>query len=299
MAKADEILRVKGLKGVTKREGRTASNGLVTAQAGAGEGTLVEVLCETDFVAKGERFGALADQVLTQAVATKCGRRRGAARVDARRRQVRQGAARRGQRHHRREDRGQARGPPRGRARRVLPAQDQPRPARADRCARGDRPVATSRRPATSRCTSPRSARACSPATRSTPRRSRTSVASPRPPRRRRASPRPPSPASSRVASTATSRRTSCSSSRSPRSRRRPWPRSSQEAGAEANGFVRFRVGELTSRRTTQHPGCRPLTRAGGIRACGAGQASSTPWPVTGGRSLHGKVIQRSVWRHT
>jgi elongation factor Ts len=61
MAKAEEILRVKGLKGVTKREGRTASNGLVTANAGAGVGTLVEVLCETDFVAKGERFGALAD----------------------------------------------------------------------------------------------------------------------------------------------------------------------------------------------------------------------------------------------
>ena len=71
MAKAEEILRVKGLKGVTKREGRTASNGLVTANAGAGAGTLVEVLCETDFVAKGERFGALAAQVLDQAVATK------------------------------------------------------------------------------------------------------------------------------------------------------------------------------------------------------------------------------------
>ena len=71
MTAAEEILRVKGLKGVTKREGRTASNGLVTAKAGAGEGTLLEVLCETDFVAKGERFGALADQVLTQAVATK------------------------------------------------------------------------------------------------------------------------------------------------------------------------------------------------------------------------------------
>ncbi|HMM96668.1 MAG: elongation factor Ts [Micrococcales bacterium] len=71
MAKAEEILRVKGQKGVTKREGRTASNGLVTAQAAGGEGTLVEVLCETDFVAKGERFIALADEVLAQAVATK------------------------------------------------------------------------------------------------------------------------------------------------------------------------------------------------------------------------------------
>ncbi|NHA66987.1 translation elongation factor Ts [Phycicoccus flavus] len=72
-AKAEEILRVKGQKGVTKREGRTTSNGLVTAEAGAGAGTLVEVLCETDFVAKGEKFGALADQVLAQAVATKAG----------------------------------------------------------------------------------------------------------------------------------------------------------------------------------------------------------------------------------
>ena len=71
MAKAAEILRIKGLKGVTKREGRTASNGLVIAEAGDGVGTLVEVLCETDFVAKGERFGELAQQVLDQAVATK------------------------------------------------------------------------------------------------------------------------------------------------------------------------------------------------------------------------------------
>jgi elongation factor Ts len=67
--KAAELLRVKGLKGVTKREGRAASNGLVTAKAGDGVGTLVEVNCETDFVAKGEKFIALADQVLAQAVA--------------------------------------------------------------------------------------------------------------------------------------------------------------------------------------------------------------------------------------
>jgi elongation factor Ts len=69
-AKATEILRVKGLKGVTKREGRTTSNGLVTARVEGGVGTLVEVLCETDFVAKGEKFGALAQQVLDQAVAS-------------------------------------------------------------------------------------------------------------------------------------------------------------------------------------------------------------------------------------
>lgn len=69
-AKATEILRVKGLKGVTKREGRTTSNGLVAAKAEDGVGTLVELLCETDFVAKGEKFIALAETVLAQAVAT-------------------------------------------------------------------------------------------------------------------------------------------------------------------------------------------------------------------------------------
>jgi elongation factor Ts len=70
---AAELLRVKGLKGITKREGRSASNGLVAARAGEGVGTLVEVNCETDFVAKGERFIALADQVLDQAVASAAG----------------------------------------------------------------------------------------------------------------------------------------------------------------------------------------------------------------------------------
>ena len=68
--KATEILRVKGLKGVTKREGRSASNGLVTAHVDGTVGTLVEINCETDFVAKGEKFGELADKVLAQAVAT-------------------------------------------------------------------------------------------------------------------------------------------------------------------------------------------------------------------------------------
>ena len=70
-AKAQELLRIKGLKGVTKREGRTTSNGLVVAQAEDGVGTLVEVLCETDFVAKGEKFIALAEQVLAAAVESK------------------------------------------------------------------------------------------------------------------------------------------------------------------------------------------------------------------------------------
>jgi elongation factor Ts len=67
--KATEILRVKGQKGVAKREGRNASNGLVAVHVDGGVGTLVEVNCETDFVAKGEKFQAVAQQVLDQAVA--------------------------------------------------------------------------------------------------------------------------------------------------------------------------------------------------------------------------------------
>jgi len=67
--KAEEILRVKGQKGVAKRESRTAANGLVAAHVDGGVGTLVEVNCETDFVAKGEKFAELAQTVLDQAVA--------------------------------------------------------------------------------------------------------------------------------------------------------------------------------------------------------------------------------------
>jgi elongation factor Ts len=66
--KAIEYLRVKGLKGVNKRVDRTASNGLVAAQVTDGVGTLVEINCETDFVAKSAPFQTLAEQVLAQAV---------------------------------------------------------------------------------------------------------------------------------------------------------------------------------------------------------------------------------------
>jgi elongation factor Ts len=69
--KAVEFLRVKGLKGVTKREGRSASNGLVTAAVDGVSGTLVELNCETDFVAKGEAFQTVAATVLAHVVNSK------------------------------------------------------------------------------------------------------------------------------------------------------------------------------------------------------------------------------------
>jgi elongation factor Ts len=82
-AKAEEIIRVKGLKGIGKREGRAASDGLVAATvvplaSGDGEvGVLVEINSETDFVAKSGPVLALADRVLAAAVAS------GAADADA------------------------------------------------------------------------------------------------------------------------------------------------------------------------------------------------------------------------
>ena len=62
--KAVEQLRIKGLKGVAKREGRAASNGLVIAKLeGSSKGTLLELNCETDFVAKSAKFTELAQSV--------------------------------------------------------------------------------------------------------------------------------------------------------------------------------------------------------------------------------------------
>ena len=62
--KAIEVIRVKGLKGVTKREGRLTSNGLVVAKVSGDTGVMLELNCETDFVAKGERFIALGDELV-------------------------------------------------------------------------------------------------------------------------------------------------------------------------------------------------------------------------------------------
>jgi elongation factor Ts len=70
--KAVEVLRVKGQKGVTKREARSASNGLVATKLdGTSAGVLLELNCETDFVAKGERFQQVAAQVLDHVAVTR------------------------------------------------------------------------------------------------------------------------------------------------------------------------------------------------------------------------------------
>ena len=67
--KAVEILRLKGAKGNAKRADRSTSEGLVVAREANGKVTLVELACETDFVAKNDRFIALADKVADAAAA--------------------------------------------------------------------------------------------------------------------------------------------------------------------------------------------------------------------------------------
>src|SRR6201991_4232248 len=63
--KAVEVLRIKGAKDVGKRAGRTAANGLVAHSGRA----LLELNCETDFVAKNADFVALAQRLVEHAAA--------------------------------------------------------------------------------------------------------------------------------------------------------------------------------------------------------------------------------------
>jgi elongation factor Ts len=67
---AVEALRVKGAKDAGKRAQRTAAQGLVTAQlAGTSTGVLVELNCETDFVAKTDLFQEVAADIAAAALA--------------------------------------------------------------------------------------------------------------------------------------------------------------------------------------------------------------------------------------
>ena len=65
MNKAQQVLRKKGLAAAAKRAGRTASEGMVGhyIHPGAKVGVLVEINCETDFVAKNEDFQAMVRDV--------------------------------------------------------------------------------------------------------------------------------------------------------------------------------------------------------------------------------------------
>lgn len=70
--KAVEILKAKGLAAAQKKSGRVASEGLIEAyiHMGGKVGAMVEVNCETDFVARTDEFKRLARDLALQVTAT-------------------------------------------------------------------------------------------------------------------------------------------------------------------------------------------------------------------------------------
>jgi elongation factor Ts len=70
--RAIEILRVKGQASAAKREGRGTDEGVVSSYIHANDrvGAMVEVQCETDFVARNEDFKAFAYEVALHVAAT-------------------------------------------------------------------------------------------------------------------------------------------------------------------------------------------------------------------------------------
>ncbi len=73
MDKAIEILREKGMASAAKKAGRIAAEGVVDSyiHMGGKVGVLVEVNCETDFVARGDQFKALVHDMALQIAASK------------------------------------------------------------------------------------------------------------------------------------------------------------------------------------------------------------------------------------
>ena len=71
LTKASEWLRQKGIASAEKKSGRTAAEGSIGSyiHTGARVGVLVEVNCETDFVARGDQFQELVRNVAMQIAA--------------------------------------------------------------------------------------------------------------------------------------------------------------------------------------------------------------------------------------
>lgn len=73
--KAGELLRKKGITKATKRAGKITAEGTVASyiHAGGKIGVLVEVNCETDFVARTDKFIALGKEIAMQVASMKPG----------------------------------------------------------------------------------------------------------------------------------------------------------------------------------------------------------------------------------
>ncbi|MHA6694217.1 translation elongation factor Ts [Homoserinimonas sp. A520] len=69
LEKATELLRLRGAKSNAKRSDRSTSEGLIAARENGNTATLIELACETDFVAKSDKFVSLSEKVLDAVVA--------------------------------------------------------------------------------------------------------------------------------------------------------------------------------------------------------------------------------------
>ena len=65
----ENLRKSSGMK-AAKKAGRVAADGVVRVEVNGGQGTLVEVNSETDFVARDDNFSAFADQVIAEAGST-------------------------------------------------------------------------------------------------------------------------------------------------------------------------------------------------------------------------------------
>lgn len=66
MERATDLLRARGIVKAEKRAGRSTSQGLVVGTADGAMGAMLELTCETDFVARTDGYGAAAESMLAQ-----------------------------------------------------------------------------------------------------------------------------------------------------------------------------------------------------------------------------------------
>lgn len=71
MDKAADLLRERGIAKAAKKASRIAAEGIVSAYVANGTGVLIEVNCESDFVANGDKFHAIVDTIAKHVAAHK------------------------------------------------------------------------------------------------------------------------------------------------------------------------------------------------------------------------------------
>jgi elongation factor Ts len=72
ISEAIDVLRKSGIAKAEKKSGRTAKEGTIATKVIANGGAAIELLCETDFVAKNDKFRAYADEILNKVLALDC-----------------------------------------------------------------------------------------------------------------------------------------------------------------------------------------------------------------------------------